>query len=347
MPRWRDWTKPLRGIPLRSAVDWREAPEEQWIRLFRNDQSISPKEPSHDTPTKTHDRRHATAQSDGGDSEKLPPSRRRLRPVFRPKSRGPRHRSRPPVSTLPAQRAQAVAGIHQPVYFLGEVPLSEYLGDALDRRIFPARPPASQTAGRAQPGRGADVFRPRSQPQVPRRADDLLRRRAARLRSRGAQSGRYRLPPYAASSRTRQGAKRPLCHVVAASAGSAAPLLARRPAAAFPVSLLAPRPGFFLSPPGPPAHHLSTTSLQRACREAVLRAGIQKRVTIHTLRHSFATHLLENGTDIRIIQALLGHSRIDTTARYAAVSPRVVAATVSPLDNLDRKAQANPRQTPR
>src|ERR1035438_4295764 len=150
------WTKPLRGIPLRSAVDWREAPEEQWIRLFRNDQSISPKEPSHDTPTKTHDRRHATAQSDGGDSEKLPPSRRRLRPVFRPKSRGPRHRSRPPVSTLPAQRAQAVAGIHQPVYFLGEVPLSEYLGDALHRRIFPARPPASQTAGRAQPGRGAD-----------------------------------------------------------------------------------------------------------------------------------------------------------------------------------------------
>jgi integrase/recombinase XerD len=81
--------------------------------------------------------------------------------------------------------------------------------------------------------------------------------------------------------------------------------------------------------------HLCTTSLQLACREATYRAGIHKRVTVHTLRHSFATHLLENGTDIRIIQVLLGHRRIETTARYAAVSPQVVAATVSPLDRLD------------
>jgi site-specific recombinase XerD len=81
--------------------------------------------------------------------------------------------------------------------------------------------------------------------------------------------------------------------------------------------------------------HMNTESLQTVCREAARAAGLSKRVTVHTLRHSFSTHLLENGTDIRIIQVLLGHSRIETTSRYAQVSPQVVAATVSPLDNLD------------
>jgi site-specific recombinase XerD len=96
--------------------------------------------------------------------------------------------------------------------------------------------------------------------------------------------------------------------------------------------------GDFLFPSWRKDHHLCTASLQLACREAALRAGIHKRVTVHSLRHAFATHLLENGTDIRIIQVLLGHSRIDTTARYVAVSPQVVAATLSPLDQLEHPA---------
>ena len=110
----------------------------------------------------------------------------------------------------------------------------------------------------------------------------------------------------------------------------------------------ATRPPDYLFPSWRQDRHLSSTSLQMACREAALCAHIAKRVTVHTLRHSFATHLLENGTDIRVIQVLLGHTRIDTTARYAAVSPQLVAATVSPLDKLDhpvKPATANAKRS--
>lgn len=91
--------------------------------------------------------------------------------------------------------------------------------------------------------------------------------------------------------------------------------------------------GEFLFPSWRPGFPIKIGTLALACREASHRLGFHKRITAHTLRHSFATHLLENGTDLRVIQILLGHSRIDTTARYTHVSAQVIASTISPFDH--------------
>jgi len=98
----------------------------------------------------------------------------------------------------------------------------------------------------------------------------------------------------------------------------------------------AARPPYWLFPSWRTGKHLSSGTLQMACREAAAGARLTKKVTAHTLRHSFATHLLESGTDIRVIQVLLGHSRIDTTAHYTAVSPQLVSSLRSPLDLLGK-----------
>jgi site-specific recombinase XerD len=80
--------------------------------------------------------------------------------------------------------------------------------------------------------------------------------------------------------------------------------------------------------------HLTTRQLNRLFHETADAAGIRKRVSLHSLRHSFAMHLFEGGTDIRLIQALLGHSRLDTTARYTRVATGRITAIESPLARL-------------
>jgi integrase/recombinase XerD len=87
---------------------------------------------------------------------------------------------------------------------------------------------------------------------------------------------------------------------------------------------------------------MTTRHLNRLFHEAADAAGIRKGVTLHALRHSFATHLLERGTDIRLIQALLGHDKLDTTARYTRVATGMIAGIESPLDLLSQ-----PRKKPK
>jgi len=97
---------------------------------------------------------------------------------------------------------------------------------------------------------------------------------------------------------------------------------------------VAARPVTYLFPSRSGSRRGLVGAVQRACKEAQERAGIDKRVTPHTLRHSFATHLLDAGTDLRVIQELLGHASPRTTAMYTHVSTKLISQTKSPLDSL-------------
>ena len=94
------------------------------------------------------------------------------------------------------------------------------------------------------------------------------------------------------------------------------------------------RPTAWLFPGRDPLQPMSTRQINRACHAAADMAEITKRVSPHTLRHSFATHLLEQNIDIRVIQVLLGHAKLDTTALYTRVATNTIREVMSPLDRL-------------
>jgi integrase/recombinase XerD len=91
---------------------------------------------------------------------------------------------------------------------------------------------------------------------------------------------------------------------------------------------------------------VTTRQFGRLFKEAAKAAGLRKALSLHTLRHSFATHLLERGTDIRLIQALLGHDKLETTARYTRVATGMIAKIESPLDDLKAARRRRPKRKP-
>lgn len=97
------------------------------------------------------------------------------------------------------------------------------------------------------------------------------------------------------------------------------------------------RPQVWLFPGQNPVNPMTTRQINRACHAAADMARITKRVSPHTLRHSFATHLLEQNTDIRMIQILLGHAKLETTALYTRIATNTIRAVMSPLERLSLK----------
>lgn len=106
------------------------------------------------------------------------------------------------------------------------------------------------------------------------------------------------------------------------------------------------KPKHWLFPGDLNGQHISKDAVEQACQKARRRCAIPKPTTPHSLRHAFAVHLLEAGTDVRTIQLLLGHRSLATTARYLRIATSKVCSTTSPIDLLPRPVRVEPESTP-
>ena len=106
------------------------------------------------------------------------------------------------------------------------------------------------------------------------------------------------------------------------------------------------KPKVWLFPGHFPGRHITTEAVEDACQEARQASGIPKPITPHSMRHAFAVHLLERGTDVRTIQLLLGHRSLATTARYLRIATNKVCSTTSPFDLLPQPEAAESKTAP-
>jgi len=259
----------------------------------------------------------------------------------------------------PRTQAEYLRVVRSFLRFCGQMPetvgteeVLRYLLDLRDRR---QRSPSTLKVQRAAirfyfaSGLGRpEVVAGIGSPKVPRQLPEVLSGTEVESLFAAIRSLKYRavvMTTYAAGLRISEAcaleprdvdSRRMLLHVRHGKGGDARfAMLAERLLIALREYWKAYRPtGRFLFPGADPSRPLSPDAVRRVIGKALRSAGIGKRVTPHVLRHSFATHLLEAGTDIRTIQVLLGHRSIRTTQLYAQVSPTAVARTKSPMDLL-------------